>query len=183
MQLLLLCILRVTLPLRLSCNCPSSVPLSVASYCTVQLKLKWLCACVFASRCVRAGLAVGQDARMDAHAPHLSAAAVDQPPSVSVWEQPAVSSHGRTNRLSQIPAEGGADFGLILLLVRLWSPGALKNSAHGAIFLCLHVGKEQSAKDYAGKTWIKHILGRCRRCVNLVIFVNTKSMGTLWSPC
>lgn len=147
MLLLLLCILRVTLPLRLSCNCPSSVPLSVASYCTVQLKLKWLCACVLASRCVRAGLAVGQDARMDAHAPHLSAAAVDQPTSVSVWEQPAVSSHGRTNRLSQIPAEGGADFGLILLLVRLWSPGALKIVHTGPYFCVCTLAKSKRLQE------------------------------------
>lgn len=151
MQLLLLCILRVTLPLRLSCNCPFSVPLSVASYCTVQLKLKWLCASVFASRCVRAGLAVGQDARMDAHAPHLSAAAVDQPPSVSVWEQPAVSSHGRTNRLSQIPAEGGADFGLILLLVRLWSPGALKIVHTGPYFCVCTLAKSNRQKTMQEK--------------------------------
>lgn len=27
-----------------------------------------------------------------------------------------------------------------------------KNSVYGAILLCLHVGKEQSVKDYAGKT-------------------------------
>lgn len=77
------------------------------------------------------GLAAGQDERMDAHTAHLSAAAVDQPASVSVWEQPAVSSHGRTNRLRPIPTKGGADFGLICLPVGLsWCS---KNSAQGHI--------------------------------------------------
>lgn len=106
-----------------------------------------------ASLRVRVGMA-GQDERMNAHAPHLSAAGMDQPTSVSVWERPAVSSHGRTNRLSQIPAEGGPDFGLICLLVHPRSPYGYpavcsKGSAQKAtilsqkMFVLLKAGKRQ----------------------------------------
>lgn len=140
MLLLVLCTLSVTLPLQLSCNCPSSVQL----YSSTESVL--VCSLLAASK------PAWQDARMDAHAPHLSAAAVDQPTSVSVWEQPAVSSRGRTNRLSQIPTEGGADFGLIRLLVRLWSPGALKIVHTGPYFCVCTLAKSNRRTTNKEKT-------------------------------
>lgn len=131
--------------LQLSFLCPAQRGFLLYGPTEVEMTL---CLCVrFSLRPSRPGCRTGcTDGRTDAHAPHLSAAAVDQPPSVSVWEQPAVSSHGRTNRLSQIPAEAGADFGLILLLVRLWSPGALKIVHTGPYFCVCTLAKSNRQK-------------------------------------
>lgn len=152
MLLLFLRLITVTLPLQLGCHCPSSVPLSVASYWPVQMKLKFLCAlCSLLAASEPAWLPDRLNGWTHMHhtcqQPRWTSRHLFQSGNIQLF--PPMG--GQTGSVKS-PTEGGADLGFVRLLVRLWSPSALKIVffVH-SVCLCLHVDKELLAKDFSGK--------------------------------